>query len=119
MENIDKAKALLEWLGVEDVEKEVENVEDLFDGEYEYDTSNYNIYTEEELDNKIDEIVKMFAEETQNSIDQLSDDILYKYYMDIQVDIATIEMDISETIANYVGNGNMYEYEDFYIFPLD
>lgn len=119
MENIEKIRTLLTWLGVNDIEEEIENVDELFDTEYEYKGITYKIYSEKELDDEIDDIVETFSNETQYAINKLPDDIEYIHYMDIQVDRDFIYEDISENIANYIGVGEVQKYDGYYIFPID
>lgn len=118
MENIDKVKTLLNWLAIEDIDEEIEYVDEFFDIEYEYQGITYRIYSEEELDNELTRIVKDFAKCTQQAIENLPDDIEYRNYMTIGVDDDAIYEDILENIANYVGVGEVQEYDGYYIFPI-
>lgn len=115
--NLEKQAALVEYLGL-DMPEEIESINQDPDNDrvFEYDGYEYEIYSEDELNNVLSDVVDDFKQETQRSIDEL-EDIVYLHYMNISVDETAIIKDIEENFTDYVGSGEYTEVGNFLIFP--
>lgn len=125
MENLEelysqKQLILANYLGLS--LDEIENIEEESNYNYSYYGENFEIYNQDELDDRIDGIIDDIIYETQWEINNRVDtsDYNYGYYMSVTVNEDAIRYDIENNFGSHIGNydDNYDEFEGYYIFKL-
>lgn len=128
MEIIEKLKVLAKYLALSPDQIEDIIAVDEENSIFEYEKDDYKVLTDDEVNIKIDDIVKSQVDETLDALNKLTQKELsdaleasgleYYYNLKFAVNENAILDDIEDSYAQFLGSGTVEIFEDLYIFEL-
>lgn len=114
-EEIDEKILILgEFLKLND--KEILEIEDLGNNEYYFQYNVYKVLDSDEFDTLIDIEVDYIYEDVYDEIKRIEKENFYASYMNIEVDISSIEYNVRNNIEDEFNN--YCEYKDYHIYNV-